>query len=324
MSNRPKDRQKGMDTLFPKADAHSCRVCNEYVEDGRRNYCCPRCKRIAKAVQRMFVWDCVREAVLERDDYTCQQCGLSKEQAERAYWQTHDLAKERSDSTDEFWRRWRAYGVTEFQIFEVDHIERVADGGHPFEESNLQTLCEHCHRDKTAAENRTGEPSIEERPEPGSTPTWTPRPTAGRRTDEHRRASVRPVGFANRATANAGRHGGATCRVKHPSRVRGRARPANPVGQKTATIRLDLDSRIQLGRSVTFVDSERERFATAVVDDRGYERLAVLARQGVPGHKQYEQPADLVAEMHEYYPDRRVTGDTLADVLYWERESLWE
>jgi len=88
-------------------------------------------------------------------------------------------------------------------------------------------------------------------------------------------------------------------------------------GQKTATIRLDLDSRIQLGRSVTFVDSERERFATAVVDDRGYERLAVLARQGVPGHKQYEQPADLVAEMHEYYPDRRVTGDTLADVLYW-------
>ncbi|MCG1008242.1 ASCH domain-containing protein [Halorubrum lacusprofundi] len=95
-------------------------------------------------------------------------------------------------------------------------------------------------------------------------------------------------------------------------------------GQKTATIRLDLDSRIQLGRSVTFVDSERERFATAVVDDRGYERLAVLARQGVPGHKQYEQPADLVAEMHEYYPDRRVTGDTLADVLYWERESLWE
>jgi len=127
----------------------------------------------------MFVWDCVREAVLERDDYTCQQCGLSKEQAERAYWQTHDLAKERSDSTDEFWRRWRAYGVTEFQIFEVDHIERVADGGHPFEESNLQTLCEHCHRDKTAAENRTGEPSIEERPEPGSTPTWTPRPTAG-------------------------------------------------------------------------------------------------------------------------------------------------
>ncbi|WP_242437216.1 HNH endonuclease [Halorubrum lacusprofundi] len=167
MSDRPKDRQKGMDTLFPKRDAHSCRVCNEYVEDGRRNYCCPRCKRIAKAVQRMFVWDCVREAVLERDDYTCQQCGLSKEQAERAYWQTHDLAKERSDSTDEFWRRWRAYGVTDFQIFEVDHIERVADGGHPFDETNLQTLCKFCHRAKTAAENRTNEPTIEDRPEVG-------------------------------------------------------------------------------------------------------------------------------------------------------------
>ncbi|WP_206424409.1 HNH endonuclease [Halorubrum sp. CSM-61] len=167
MSNRPRDRQKGMDTLFPMADAHSCRVCNEHVEDGRRNYCCPRCKRIATAVQRMFVWDCVREAVLERDDYTCRECGLSKAQAERAYWQTHDLAKAKSDSSDEFWSLWREYGVTEFQIFEVDHIERVADGGHPFDETNLQTLCKYCHRDKTAAENRTNEPAVEERPELG-------------------------------------------------------------------------------------------------------------------------------------------------------------
>ncbi|WP_436348974.1 HNH endonuclease [Natronorubrum sp. FCH18a] len=36
---------------------------------------------------------------------------------------------------------------------EVDHIQRIADGGHPLEESNLQTLCEDCHTEKTADEN---------------------------------------------------------------------------------------------------------------------------------------------------------------------------
>ena len=95
-------------------------------------------------------------------------------------------------------------------------------------------------------------------------------------------------------------------------------------GQKTATIRLDLDSRIQLGRSVTFVDADGDRFATAVIHDRGYERLSVLARQGVEGHRSYDTPVDLVSEMSDYYPDRRVTGDTLADVLYWEEADLWE
>ena len=185
MSNRPRDRQKGMDTLFPKTDAHSCRVCNEYVEDGRRNYCCPRCKRIAKAVQRMFVWDCVREAVFERDDYTCQQCGLSKERWWRAYWQVQarirELAKpahpKKSDHPAASYDRWRRvqrefearYGVDSPYRggFHADHIERVADGGHPFAESNLQTLCKFCHREKTAAENRTDNPSIGDRPEVG-------------------------------------------------------------------------------------------------------------------------------------------------------------
>ncbi|WP_222914410.1 HNH endonuclease signature motif containing protein [Natrinema sp. SYSU A 869] len=38
---------------------------------------------------------------------------------------------------------------------EVDHIERIADGGHPLGESNLQTLCSECHAEKTADENST-------------------------------------------------------------------------------------------------------------------------------------------------------------------------
>jgi len=152
-THRGRDLSKTMDDLFPQESSRQCRVCNETVVDGRWNYCSERCRDIAQAVHRMFQWGSVRETILERDDYTCQNCGLSKADAKRAYWQTHEHAKEKADSTDEFWEIWRDYGVTEFQIFEVDHIERVADGGHSFDESNLQTLCEPCHEEKTVEEN---------------------------------------------------------------------------------------------------------------------------------------------------------------------------
>lgn len=148
-----------MDDLFPQEESDLCRVCNEPVVDGRWNYCSERCREIAQAVQKMFTWTSVREKILERDGYTCQECGLSKEMVRRAYWQTHELAKEKADTTDEFWDIWRSYGVTEFDIFEVDHITRIADGGHPFDESNLRTLCEHCHSEKTVEENSAREPA---------------------------------------------------------------------------------------------------------------------------------------------------------------------
>lgn len=34
---------------------------------------------------------------------------------------------------------------------QVDHITEIADGGAPYDHSNLQTLCEDCHKEKTAA-----------------------------------------------------------------------------------------------------------------------------------------------------------------------------
>lgn len=152
---------KSMDTLFPQPDSSKCRVCDEPVVDGRWNYCSKRCSRIAKAVQRMFVWDHVREKVLERDGHTCQECGVSKARQEAAY----RIALERSKA--------RNGGVPDFDevpesphsgFFHVDHITRLEDGGHPFDSSNLQTLCKNCHREKTAEENsRAGG----ERPEIG-------------------------------------------------------------------------------------------------------------------------------------------------------------
>ena len=160
-----------MDTLFPQTHSDQCRVCNEPVVDGRWNYCSERCREIANAVQRMFIWDEVREQILERDDYTCQRCGLSKRMWWRAYHQVRERIDERTAHLDtqdpDEYDEWRArrdeledrYGVTDpVGSFHVDHITPISEGGHPFDESNLQTLCEHCHKEKTAEENSSTDP----------------------------------------------------------------------------------------------------------------------------------------------------------------------
>ncbi|WP_458718318.1 HNH endonuclease [Pseudomonas gregormendelii] len=64
-------------------------------------------------------WRRKRAAILLRDEYTCQACG-----------------------------------VITLQL-EVDHIINRARGGSD-EEDNLQALCVPCHKDKTAAESAEG------------------------------------------------------------------------------------------------------------------------------------------------------------------------
>lgn len=144
-SNRQQKVNKSMDTLFPQSSDSACRVCADDVVDGRWNYCSVRCRTIARAVQRMFIWDVVREQVLERDSYTCQNCGWSQSaHQDRLTEARHAGQMDRHEQL-----------MTEKRTLEVDHIHRLADGGHPLDESNLQTLCEDCHTQKTAKENST-------------------------------------------------------------------------------------------------------------------------------------------------------------------------
>ena len=64
-------------------------------------------------------WAAVRRAVFERDGWRCVECGKAGR-------------------------------------LECDHITPLqrGPGQHPFDVSNLQTLCRACHIAKTAAENR--------------------------------------------------------------------------------------------------------------------------------------------------------------------------
>ena len=60
----------------------------------------------------------LREKILRRDHYTCQNCGLSRKKEPHL-------------------------------VLEVDHIIPISKGGRT-EESNLQTLCHNCNRLKAA------------------------------------------------------------------------------------------------------------------------------------------------------------------------------
>jgi len=63
--------------------------------------------------------------ILERDDYTCQICGISKQFFE-------DLCE----------------GSGDYLLLEIDHITSVANGGCGDDEDNLQVLCWKCNRKK--------------------------------------------------------------------------------------------------------------------------------------------------------------------------------
>jgi 5-methylcytosine-specific restriction endonuclease McrA len=95
-----------------------CRVCGRTVEDGRRKTCSEYCSNLVSAVMQLLNWQSVRRRIIERDERACQACG---------------------DETP--------------RDVEVDHIRPLADGDHPFDPSNLRTLCSDCHGQKTAREN---------------------------------------------------------------------------------------------------------------------------------------------------------------------------
>ena len=74
----------------------------------------------------------MRQAVLDRDDYTCQICGISKQIFDDVY-----------------------PGLGDYLLLEIDHINSVANGGTGSDKDNLQVLCWRCKRKK--GKNKTND-----------------------------------------------------------------------------------------------------------------------------------------------------------------------
>ena len=66
-----------------------------------------------------------KNEVFERDNYTCQICGISR------------------DLLDSF-----CYGLGDYLLLEADHIQSVSQGGTGRDIDNLQCLCWRCNRKK--------------------------------------------------------------------------------------------------------------------------------------------------------------------------------
>lgn len=78
-----------------------------------------------QTARRRYVTQAMKRHVLERDEYTCQICGISKGLLDRLI-----------------------PGLGDFLLLEIDHITPVAKGGSGGDEHNLQTLCWRCNRKK--------------------------------------------------------------------------------------------------------------------------------------------------------------------------------
>jgi 5-methylcytosine-specific restriction endonuclease McrA len=162
----------------------TCRICGRDVADGRMKYCSEYCSNLANAVMNLLNWSGVRRCIIDRDDETCQHCDYehSRERHARRHIQARIQAQlpdrpkdpslleigqgeiEHSEVVEHnkamaSWQQQRneienRYGNPHeyARRLEVDHIQPVTDGGHPFDPGNLQTLCSDCHTNNTATE----------------------------------------------------------------------------------------------------------------------------------------------------------------------------
>ena len=78
--------------------------------------------------RRRYVSSRLKEYVLERDDATCQICGISRR-----------LLDSYMD------------GLGDYLLLEIDHITPVASGGRGDDADNLQVLCWRCNRRKSGS-----------------------------------------------------------------------------------------------------------------------------------------------------------------------------
>ena len=81
-----------------------------------------------ETAKRRYVSSRLKEYVLERDDATCQICGISKRLLD--------------DCME---------GLGDYLLLEIDHINPVVSGGSGSDADNLQVLCWRCNRKKSGS-----------------------------------------------------------------------------------------------------------------------------------------------------------------------------
>jgi 5-methylcytosine-specific restriction endonuclease McrA len=150
---------------FSDADRGTCRWCGESIlhergpkrgEVNRRRRWHPKCVRAYNATDPRVL----RRRIKKRDRGICAKCGLDTEAVRR---------KVRGPGRTQ---KLRSLGfVPRRSLWDLDHTLPLIDGG-THEETNLQTLCAPCHREKSAGEARMRAQARRDAEPEG--PTFTP------------------------------------------------------------------------------------------------------------------------------------------------------
>ncbi len=128
MGEEPYERRakmnKSIKTLFPDQEDRTCAVCKEGLGDDKRRkrYCSGRCKDIAYAVQRLFLWRKVRNEFMEEAEEVCQRCGYDPEYHKEELSMMAETIENKYDEV-------KSVHMERTREMQADHIKPVAKGG---------------------------------------------------------------------------------------------------------------------------------------------------------------------------------------------------
>jgi len=155
------------DSWWDKIDAGICPVCDK--PNKRQFRCCsPECTEKFWNHKEVYWSNDLKEMCFKRDNYVCQDCGANNKKV-LEFKERFEKWKRQFDGLPYDQRPWGFIGgkfkqsiyayedetkdlLPESVLFECDHIVPIALGGDEYDLKNLQTLCQKCHKKKTASE----------------------------------------------------------------------------------------------------------------------------------------------------------------------------
>jgi len=112
---------------YPDFGKGNCVCCGKKLLGRKRRYCCGNCNSEyvrETATYHLLTWAEVRDKILKRDNYICQDCGAGRD-----------------------------------ALLEVHHVNPIYMGGEEFDEKNCITLCDKCHDKRHAKKRRAPKPN---------------------------------------------------------------------------------------------------------------------------------------------------------------------
>lgn len=160
-----------------KIDKDLCPVCGKPNKRTAFRCCSTECTAAFWKNEGVYRASKLPEKCFKRDDYTCRHCGANNKEEEKwqerfttwlcpfygknlpdgftrkgEYKQWFNKEQGRFTSPQEVYETQTGDKCPETVNFECDHVIPIALGGAEYDLNNLQTLCEKCHRKKTARE----------------------------------------------------------------------------------------------------------------------------------------------------------------------------